>query len=115
MLECPQAILTDTVDSQLAKNLEVMTNMIEGITNIMTIVTMTIIISFIMIMTQVRKKSRQDLLAKKEALDLDLASQTLNNNSVLMIMMVMVIMIVMMIMMVVMMMMQLIFMSLINA
>ena len=37
MLECPQAILTDTVDSQLAKNLEVMTNMIEGITIIMII------------------------------------------------------------------------------
>ena len=106
MLECPQAILTDTVDSQLAKNLEVMTNTIEGITNILTIVTM--IILFIMIMVQVRKKSRQDLLAKKEALDLDLASQTLNNNSVLMIMMVVVIMIVMKIMMVVMMMMQLI-------
>ena len=108
MLECPQAILTDTVDSQLAKNLEVMTNMIEGVMIITIIATMTIIISFIMIMTQVRKKSRQDLLAKKEALDLDLASQTLNNNSVRMIMVVVVIMIVMMIMMVVMVMMQLI-------
>ena len=94
-MECVQAILTDTVDSQLAKNLEVMTNMIEGVMIITIIATMTIIISFIMVMTQVRKKSRQDLLAKKEALDLDLASQTLNNNSVLMIMMVVVIMMMM--------------------
>ena len=35
-----------------------------------------------MILFKVRKRNRQDLLAKKEALDLDVASLRLNDNSV---------------------------------
>ena len=68
---------------------------------IITVITITTMIFIIItITTQVRKKSRQDLLAKKEALDLDVASHNLNDNSViLMRIIMMVIMMTMMVMM----------------
>ena len=46
------------------------------------IITITIILTPKMLLFKVRKRNRQDLLAKKEALDLDVASLRLNDNSV---------------------------------
>lgn len=85
-----QVILADTVDSQLAKNMAVFVIYLYNI--IVIAIIMIIIFSAIIIITiistamvllfKVRKRSRQDMLAKKEALDLDVASLRLNDNSV---------------------------------